>query len=91
MLIDGFDLIVQFASSIAAAIGCGCGFALNAPTWVVTLSGFLEVLFLQITANTVLAVHLPELFPADVRGTGFGAATGRVCIGGDHAVLYCLY
>ena len=82
LLVDrvGRRVMIACASSIAAAIGFAYGFALSAPAWVLMLTGFLEVLFLQITANTVLAVYLPELFPTDVRGTGFGAATavGRV-------------
>ena len=43
------------------------------------LGGVLEVSFLQITANTVLAVYSPELLPTDVRGTGFGAVTAAGC------------
>jgi hypothetical protein len=89
MLIDGFDLFMQFALSLAAAIGFGCGFALSAPTWVVMLTGFQEVLFLQITANTVLTVYLPELFPTDVRGTGFGAATAAGCESAAIMLYFC--
>lgn len=76
----GRRTMVACASFGAAAVGIGYAFALDAPAWMLMLAGFLEVLCVQITANTVLAVYLPELFPTDVRGTGFGAATsvGRV-------------
>lgn len=82
LLVDqvGRRTMVAFSSFMAAVIGIGYAFALDAPAWLLMLTGFLEVLFLQVTANTVLAVYLPELFATDIRGTGFGAATavGRV-------------
>ncbi|MFM0507251.1 MFS transporter [Paraburkholderia sp. RL17-373-BIF-A] len=76
----GRRTVVATASFLAAAVGIGYAFALDAPAWLLVTTGFLEVLFVQITANTVLAVYLPELFPTDIRGTGFGASTavGRV-------------
>jgi putative MFS transporter len=76
----GRRTVVAAASFLAAAVGIGYAFALDAPAWLLVTTGFLEVLFVQITANTVLAVYLPELFPTDIRGTGFGASTavGRV-------------
>ncbi|WP_233830554.1 MFS transporter [Paraburkholderia sp. ZP32-5] len=76
----GRRTVVASASFLAAAVGIGYALALDAPAWVLVSTGFLEVMFIQITANTVLAVYLPELFPTDIRGTGFGASTavGRV-------------
>ena len=58
----GRRTMVACASFGAAAIGIGYAFALDAQAWVLMLTGFCEILCVQVTANTVLAVYLPELF-----------------------------
>ena len=76
----GRRTVICTASLLAGAVGIGYAFSLDAAPMILVTAGFFQVLFVQIVANTVLAVYLPELFPTDIRGTGLGAsaAVGRV-------------
>jgi putative MFS transporter len=82
LLVDriGRRTVVSMAALLAGAVGMLYAFALDASPILLITAGFFEVFFIQITANSILAVYLPELFPTDIRGTGLGASTavGRV-------------
>jgi len=78
LLIDriGRRAVVSIAAFGASAVGMGYAFALDGSPFLLVTAGFFEIFFVQITAASVLAVYLPELFPTDIRGTGFGTSLG---------------
>lgn len=72
--------MVIWSAVIAAVAGVLYSFSLHANPVVLIIYGIVLVMLLQVTANTVIAIYIPELFPTDVRmtGAGFAIAVGRV-------------